>query len=195
MKTQKNSPSRMTRKTFLKTAAVFSASALSLDMGVAQPQYESLDKGASERSPVTIGNTQWQLGLKPGSGLKAEVVHTPSGVVLAEGNYSYSFGTPSFGEAAINQGGKTKIARLTGEIPGGIELQHEFRVPAEEPWVEEQITISNRGSAVLALPYGRCGFVLPLTLQAGVVTGPLQGFKVTAVPYRREPNEIGRAHV
>jgi len=145
MKPQKNSPSRMTRKTFLKTAAVFSASALSLDMGVAQPQYESLDKGASERSPVTIGNTQWQLGLKPGSGLKAEVVHTPSGIVLAEGNYSYSFGTPSFGEAAMNQGGKTKIARLTGEIPGGIELQHEFRVPAEEAWVEEQITISNRG--------------------------------------------------
>jgi hypothetical protein len=178
----------MTRKTFLKTAAVFSASALSLDMGVAQPQYEMLDKGASERSPVIIGNTQWQLSLKPGSGLKAEVVHKPSGIVLAEGDYSYSFGTPSFGEADINQGGKTKVARLTGEIPGGIELQHEFRVPAEEPWVEEQITISNHGSAVLALPYGRSGFVLPLTLQAGLVTGPLQGFKVTAVPYRREPN-------
>ena len=38
MKPQKNSPSRMTRKTFLKAAAAFSASALSLDMGAAQPQ-------------------------------------------------------------------------------------------------------------------------------------------------------------
>ncbi len=188
MKPQENSPSRMTRKTFLKTAAVFSASALSLDVGVAQPQYEPPGKGAPARSPVTIGNTQWQLTLRPGPGLKAEMVHTPSGIVLAEGDYSYSFGTPSFGEATIDQGGKTKIVRLRGEIPGGIELQHEFRIPAEEPWVEEQITISNRGSAILALPYGRCGFVLPLTLQAGAVTGPLQGFKVTAVPYRREPN-------
>ena len=188
MKPQQNSPSRMTRKTFLKTAALFSASALSLDMGVAQPQYESLDKGASKRSPVTIANTHWQVGLKPGPGLKAEVVHKPSGIVLAEGDYSYSFGTPSFTEAVINQDGKTKIVRLRGEIAGGIELHHEFRVPADEPWVEEQITISNRGSAVLALPYDRCGFVLPLTVQAGVVTGPLTNFKVTAVPYRREPN-------
>jgi hypothetical protein len=73
---KQNSLPRMTRKTFLKTAAVFSASALSLDMGAAQPQYESLDKGASERSPLTIGNAQWQLSLKPGSGLKAEVAHT-----------------------------------------------------------------------------------------------------------------------
>jgi hypothetical protein len=188
MKPQKNATPRMTRKTFLKAAAVFSAGAMSLDMGAAQSQREPLDKGASKRSPVTIGNTHWQLALKPGSGLKAEVVHKPSGIVLAEGDYSYSFGNPSFTEAAINQDGKTKIVSLRGEIPGAIELHHEFRVPADEPWVEEQITILNRGSSVLALPYDRCGFVLPLTVQAGVVTGPLQNFKVTAVPYRREPN-------
>ena len=118
---------------------------------------ESLDKGASARSPVMIGNTQWQLGLKPGSGLKAEVVHTPSGIVLAEGNYSYSFGTPSFTEAAINQDGKTKIVRLTGEIPGGIELHHEFRAPADVPG-EAEITISNRGSSVLDLPSAAVGW-------------------------------------
>jgi len=179
---------RMTRKTFLKTAAAFSAGALSLDTGAAPPPNESLDQKASERSPMMLGNAQWQLRLRPGAGLKAELVHTPSGIVLAEGDYSYSIGTPSFGEVQVNQDGKTKIARLVGEIPGGIELQHEFRAPVDEPWVEERITISNRGAAVLALPYGRCGFVLPLTLQAGAVTGPLRDFKVTAVPYRREPN-------
>lgn len=84
---------------------MFSASALSLDMGVARPRYESLDQGASERSPVTLGNAQWQLGLKPGVGLKAEVVHTPSAVVLAEGNCSYSIGTPSLGEAQESHDG------------------------------------------------------------------------------------------
>ena len=188
MKPQENSTSWMTRKNFLKAAAAFSASALSLDVGIAQPRYESLDQGASERRPVTIGNTHWQLSLKAGSGLQAEVLHKPSGIVLADGDYSYSFGTPSFTEAGTDQDGKTRTARLKGEIPGGLELQHDFRVPAEEPWVEEQITISNRGSAVLALPYARCGFVLPLTLLASGVTGPLKDFRVTAVPYRREPS-------
>jgi len=201
---KQNSLTRMTRKTFLKTAAVFSA--LSLDTAIAQPSRRTLDKSAPEGSPmtfgntpgqlslnpgskpVTIANTQWQLSLKPSSGLQAEVIHTPSGLVLAEGSYSYSFGTPSFGEAAIDQSGKITTARLRGEIPGGIKLQHEFTIPAEEPWIEEQIEIWNRGSAVLALPYGRCGFVLPLTLEAGAVTGPLRDFKVIAVPYRREPN-------
>ena len=75
-----------------------------------------------------------------------------------------------------------------GEIPGGIRLQHEFRMTIDSPWLEEQITILNRGSAILAIPYARCGFVLPMTLHDGAVTGPLQDFKATAVPYRREPN-------
>lgn len=188
MKSQESSLPRMTRKTFLKAAAVFSASAPPLDMGAAQSRFESLDEGESGCSPLTLGNTEWQLHLEPGAGLKAEVVQTPSGVLLAIGNYSYSLGTPSFVEAQVSQEGWTKIVRLTGEIPGGIELEHEFRAPAEEPWVEEQITGSNRGTGVLALPFGRCGSVLPVALEAGTVPGRLRDFKVTAVPYRREPS-------
>jgi len=122
---------RMTRKTFLKTATVFSVSALSLDMGAAHPRSESLEHAASERSPVMVENSHWQLGLDPGAGLKAQVVHKPSGMVLAQGAYSYSMGNTSFGEAQESQDGRTKTVRLTGKIPGGIELQHEYRVPAE----------------------------------------------------------------
>ena len=56
-----------------------------------------------------------------------------------------------------------------------------------EPWIEEQITILNRGAVPLALPYGRCGFVLPVLVRPGSVEVPLRGFKFVAVPYRREP--------
>jgi len=188
MKSPENSLSLMTRKTFLRAAAVFSANALSLEMGSAQPPTEPLEKAASEPSPVTLENAQWQLGLKPGEGLKALVVHKPSGIVLAQGDYSYSIGTPSFGEPEERHDSKTKTVTLKGAIPGGLELQHEFKITADQPWVEEQITLSNRGTAVQALPYGRCGFVLPVTLEAGAVVGPMRDFKVTAVPYRREPN-------
>jgi hypothetical protein len=176
----------MTRKNFLKTMALFSASPLTLDRDLSEPQSEPVHKGASERSPLTLGNNQWQLGMKAGPGLQAELVHKPSGIVLAEGDYNYSLGTPSF-PAPPGNIDSPRIIKLTGEFPGGIELQHEFRIPAEEPWVEEQITLTNHGSAVLALPCGRCGFVLPLTLEGGAVNGPLQSFKFTAVPYRREP--------
>jgi hypothetical protein len=137
---------------------------------------------------MTVGNTHWQLALEPGVGLKAKVAHTPSAMTLAEGDYSYSMGVPSFAEARISQDGRAKIVTLAGEIPGGIGLRHEFRVPLAEPWVEEQITVSNLGSGVLALPDARCGFVLPMTLEAASVSGPWRGFKLTAVPYRREPN-------
>jgi len=171
----------MTRKTFLKTAAALSASALSLDAGAAQPRNGMLDQEASGHSLVVLGNAYWKLDLEPAAGLKAQVVHASSGIVLAEGHYSYSMGTPSFGEAEETQEGKTRIVKLRGEIPGGIELQHEFRIPPEEPWVEEQIVVSNRGAAVLALPYARCGFVLPVALEGGVVT-------------QRQPHSIRRLH-
>jgi hypothetical protein len=177
----------MTRKTFLKAAALVSASALSADLNATQPRCESLEQAAMAPSPLTLENTEWRFSLSPGAGLKVQVVHTHSTMVLAQGDYSYSMGTPSFTKVEETRDGATRTLGLTGEIPGGIGLQHEFRISVEEPWVEEQITISNRGSAVLALPYGRCGFVLPLPLEAGAVAGALRDFKVTAVPYRREP--------
>ncbi len=179
---------RMTRKAFLKATAAISTAALALDRGFARTRNESLDQATSEHPQVMLANTHWQLGLQPGAGLMAQVLHVPSGIVLAQGDYSYSLGTPSFNKAQTSQEGKTKIVKLTGKVPGAIEVQHEFRVPDDEPWFEEQITISNHGTGVLALPYGRCGFVLPVTIEAGAVTGGLQDFKLTAVPYRREPS-------
>ena len=185
---KQNSLSRMTRKTFLKTAAAFSASALAVDMGTAQPRYGSHGHVASTSNSVTLENSHWRLCLSPGAGLKAQLAHSPSGIALASGEYSYSAGAPAFGESRESNDGKTRTASLTGEIPGGIKLQHEFRISIDQPWIEEQITISNRGTAILAIPYGRCGFVLPLTLEGTTVTGALQDFKFTAVPYRREPH-------
>jgi hypothetical protein len=188
MKSPQNSFSQMTRKRFLKTAAMFSASALSVDMGTAQPRDGSDAQVASASNSVTLENSHWRLSLNAGAGLKAELAHSPSGIALAGGDYSYSMGTPAFGEARETQNDKTRTVRLMGEIPGGIRLHHEFRMSIDGPWLEEQITISNRGSAILAIPHGHCGFVLPMTLQGGVVTGHLQDFKATAVPYRREPH-------
>ncbi len=152
MKSHQNSFSKMTRKRFLKTAAMFSASALSVDTGTAQSRDGSHGQVASASNSVTLENSHWRLSLNAGAGLKAQLVHSPPGIALAGGEYSYSIGTPAFGEARETQNDKTRTVRLMGEIPGGIRLEHEFRMSVDRSWLEEQITISNRGAAILAIP-------------------------------------------
>jgi len=177
--------SKLTRKSFLK-ASLASASLLPLTTprGLSQHLQENRESVARGH----LENGEWRLSLEGGDGLGAELVHLPSSLVLARGRYSYSFGSPSFGAAPVIREAEASSVILKGETEGGIELFHRFKLPADGNWMEEQLTIYNRAASVMALPFGRCGFVLPLSLGAGGVGGPLRDFKFVAVPYRREPN-------
>ncbi len=132
-------------------------------------------------------NAHFQLSLAAGQGLKTELVHAPSGLTLATGDYSYSFGQPVFADGSIVQENNTTMVKLVGETGNGIEIRQDFRLPHDKPWVEEEITLTNRTPHPIALPEGRCGFVLPVKVAGGAVESPLKDFKFTAVPYRREP--------
>ena len=68
-----------------------------------------------------------------------------------------------------------------------LQIIQNFHVPHDKPWIEEEITLVNRGSVPLNLSGARCGFVLPLTLESAKVSGAWKDFQLTAVPYRREP--------
>jgi hypothetical protein len=109
---------------------------------------------------------------------------------LADGDYSYSFGPPTFQESRISPtaGGEQVISLRGTALAGQLEILHEFRVPRDHPWVEEQITLTNGGQAPLDLGGDRCGFVLPMALSQGEVAGKWSDFKLTAIPFRREPN-------
>jgi hypothetical protein len=155
---------RMTRKTFL--AALASTPAVTAAAG-----------------PGAFSNTAFSLSLEAGEGLRAQLRHTPTGLVLADGEYSYSFGSPRFTVRRATAGKLT----LEGATPTGIRVVQEYRLPTGKPWIEERIALTNTGSAPLYLPRGRCGFTLRLRMEGGAVTGPLRGCKVIAVPYRREP--------
>jgi hypothetical protein len=126
------------------------------------------------------------LTLIPRAGLVAKLQHPGSGIVLADSPYSYSFGAPSFDRISTSQEGNTTVVVMEGLTPARILLKQEFRIPRDHPWIEEQITVVNQGSRILALPYGRCGFLLPLALEDRTVVGSLRDFRFTAVPYRRE---------
>ena len=154
----------MTRKTFLASLAAARAVAAAPVRGV-------------------HSNEAFSLSLDIGAGLRAELRHTPSGLVLAGGAYSYSFGVPKFAAPHATPGAVT----LEGTTASGLRLVQEYRLPSGKPWLEERITLTNTGPAPVFLPRARCGFTLPLRMEAGAVVGPLGACKVTAVPYRREP--------
>lgn len=142
---------------------------------------------AEEKNSVTLENRHFRLTLSPAAGLEARLIHSPTGITLADGRYSYSFGVPPFAKAVQQKDGSANVSTLEAVTPEGVHVTQEYRVSAVHPWIEERITLSNRTSHPLALPYGRCGFVLPLRLQNDTVIGPLSRFRLTAVPYRREP--------
>jgi len=138
-----------------------------------------------------VGNTTFRLTLLPQRGLqKTRLVHVPSGLLLAEGDYSYSFGQPDFFASRLAEGadGTTEVLLRGKSLDGQLEITQEYRIPRDYPWIEEEITLTNRGRTVLDLHDGRCGFVLPLSLSQDQVRGRWAQFKLTAIPFRREPN-------
>ncbi len=175
----------MTRRIFFRRTGAVSAL-----LTCARPGRADETKGL-EWKGGELGNASFRLSLSPADGLKnTRLTHAPSGLLLADGDYSYSFGRPTFRESRSSRApdGSPLISLRGSALAGHLEVLHEFRVPPHLPWIEEQITLTNRGVSPLELEFGRCGFVLPLPLSNGQVSGPWAQFKFTAIPYRREPN-------
>jgi hypothetical protein len=167
------------RKDFLKYA-VMAGAYPAVELG-AQAQVESSLKTAEPRK-ITLANKDYRLSISAGLGLKCHLVHIPSGTVLADGNYSYSFGEPLFsavsaGKSSVTFGGVTKE---------GIHVEHRFKVDSGSAWIEEEIKVRNTRPQPVRLPF-RCGFVLPVRRDT------FKGFVFSAVPYRREPR-ASRGH-
>jgi hypothetical protein len=161
----------VTRKEFLRLAA--GPAALSAMPGGAQ---------MPAKSPVgfSLSNPVFRFVAKraptPEHGLTIELIHLPSGIVLAQGPYSYGIGTPYFAHAQ----GQDDSWIFTGDFGNGVALEQIFTAPAKGDWLEERLKLTNTSSHPIAIPF-RCGFVLPI--------GPdtLKNYVFTAVPYRREP--------
>ena len=174
---------KVSRKTFLKTVmAAAGAFPLSRDRDTSS----QIATTARARPPVVLENAHWRLALSAGEGLNAALVHSGSDITLAQGPYSYSLGPPSFADVRGDHEDSSHSVSLGGRL-SGFAVQHTFRMSLTQPWTEEQITIVNRSAVPVSLPYGRCGFILPVEMHEASVDGPLRDFKFTAVPFRREP--------
>jgi hypothetical protein len=172
----------ISRRSFLGSASAVSA------LGVSTASPGNGDEASPTWPGGTIENAAFRLSLAPRVGLpKTQITHLPSGLLLADADYHYSFGPPEFSESGLVESGDgTRTVTLSGgALSGQLEVGHEFRVPRGQPWIEEQITLTNRSSHPLDLTSANCGFQLPLSLTGSQVSGPWSKFKFTAVPYRR----------
>lgn len=171
----------MNRRDLMKIAAT-QAAMVALPAVMVAPSASA--EASSAHSTVTLENAQFELSLTPGTGLQCKLVHRPTGTLLADGFYSYSFGTPIFSE--VKKSGASVV--LHGSIETGMEIQHCFKVDPSASWIDEEIEFTNGGSMPLDLHDARGGFVLPIPLEGEKVQGSWAEFKLTAIPFRREPN-------
>jgi hypothetical protein len=132
---------------------------------------------------VTLSNAQFALSLTPGTGLQCRLVHRPTNTVLADGSYSYSFGSPVF--TKVQKEGNSVV--LDGRTETGMAVRHRFTVDPGVSWIDEELEFSNHGATPLDLHSARAGFVLPVALDGKQVPGAWGEYKFTAVPFRREP--------
>ncbi len=141
---------------------------------------------AASQAVITSGGA-FRLEISVEGGLRTRLTDLRNALPLADGLYSHSFAKLTFSDVVARpaKGGSFSVSATS---PEGIAVVHEYVVPADQPWIEEWITLTNRSQNRLNLPEARCGLVLPLTLRGGKVTGPLSDFKFTAVPFRREPH-------
>jgi hypothetical protein len=111
-------------------------------------------------SPLILQNAHFELQLEPGSGLRCKLVDRATGVSLADGFYSYSFGTPVF--ADVREEAATVVLR--GRTEYGVDISHHFTVDPATFWIEEEIELSNSSAVPVDLHDVRAGFVLPIAL-------------------------------
>jgi hypothetical protein len=168
----------MNRRDMMKLAATQTAM-VALPAVIIAPSARAESKGV----PSILKSAHFELTVAPGAELQCKLVHVPSGKVLADG-YSYSFGTPAFTEA--KKDGSSIV--LHGKTETGLEIQHRFTVDPNSPWIEEHIVLTNTRSTPLELRDARAGFVLPLQLDGEKVEAAWAQHKLTAIPFRREPN-------
>jgi hypothetical protein len=94
------STARMTRQSSLKTTALLPLTALAPTELNTLTQENAKPSAPGQSRVLMAGNAQFQVSFAAGTGLMLDVLHVPSGIALAHGNYSYSFGQPAFGEVS-----------------------------------------------------------------------------------------------
>jgi hypothetical protein len=168
----------MNRRELMKLALTQSALA-GWPLTIASPGHTARDMP----SAVTLRNSHFEFECSFSKELRCRLVHLGTATLLADGAYSYSFGTPVFSD--VRQDSSSLV--FQGATETGLAVRHLFSIDPSAPSLEEEIELTNKSSSPFDLHDLRTGFVLPIPVGVGNAEGHLANFAFTAVPFRREP--------
>src|SRR3954468_2859284 len=87
-------------------------------------------KANHDASAVTLKNSHFELSLSTGAGMECRLTHLETGARLADGPYSYSFGTPVFTNMQKDDGSVT----CHGTTQSGMQNRHRFALGKANAW-------------------------------------------------------------
>ena len=77
---------------------------------------------------------------------------------------------------------------IRGQL-AGLELEQRFVLPANQPYLEETITLTNRTASAIRLEEFEIGLTRRIASAPGQVLASLQGDRLVALPFRRRPTD------
>ena len=149
------------------------------------------DKGnflQKSKKGMDIGNKFLTVTISTEKGLQPCGLHSPAtGFTYADLPYLYrledGWETPDFIAEKHCRKDETLELALEGRV-GTTRIVHRFLVPADQPYIEESITVVNNGSEPVDSPDLAMGFTRTIG-EDGSVCGELSSCRMVSVPFRR----------
>lgn len=132
-----------------------------------------------------VENEYLRLGFGEDTFGPLELLDKKHDILFADSPYIFYIndeirGTPSLKKM---EKGEERVV-LTGRL-GDVEITQEFRLPRGKPYLEERITLENKGDKPISSPHLGFGFARVLARGGKLMEG-MEEWRVVAVPYRRE---------
>jgi hypothetical protein len=164
--------------------------------------------GGSEHSPTNqvtspsretskARNSAFELSVtvEDGGRLRARLSEPPTAAVWADGSYHWSLQVrhpDGVLDCRQLQGGtvrQEKDALALHARFGGLTLEQRWRLPADQPWMEETVRLKNDGDTPVSVMGLECGFLRRIADVVGRVEKGCADERLMAIPFRKRPTD------
>lgn len=141
---------------------------------------------------VVLQNDDFELIVSTEKGLNpGRLVDRRTGMAYADTDYVYCLndgcsGTPSLLSCELRPVPDGTEATFVGSL-GSVLIRQRFFMPASRSYLEERVSLENRGQVTLETPKLALGFSKDLTGEGGRYVEGFDRWRLVTVPFRRDP--------